>query len=129
MGNLKHATIAEVVCTDTFETGDSRFKYCQVFYDLVSRWGWVFPMHSKTEVGLEFATFCSQNWVPLILVRDGAGENVGVAPKPSSRESRQRLAGSVSFKPGLEIEKFNENSVSFIMSKLKFARCVFFGKK
>jgi hypothetical protein len=42
VGNLKHATTAEVVCTDTFETGDSRFKYCQVFYDLVSRWGWVF---------------------------------------------------------------------------------------
>ncbi len=34
-------------------------------------------MRSKTEVGLAFATFCSQNWVPLILVRDNAGENVG----------------------------------------------------
>jgi hypothetical protein len=41
VGNLKHAAIGEVVCTDTFETGDSRFKYCQVFYDLVSRWGCV----------------------------------------------------------------------------------------
>jgi hypothetical protein len=64
VGNLKYASIAEVVYTDTFETGDTRFKYCQVFYDLVSRCGWVFPMHSKTEVGLAFATFCSQNWVP-----------------------------------------------------------------
>jgi hypothetical protein len=52
-----------------------------------------------------------------------------VAPKPSSRESRQRLAGSVSFKPGLEIEKFNENSVSFIMSKTKVRALCFFWKK
>jgi hypothetical protein len=77
VGNLKHAQIAELVCTDTFETGDTRFRYCLVFYDPVSRWGWIFPMHSKTEIGLAFATFCSQNWVPLILIRDGAGENVG----------------------------------------------------
>ena len=77
VGNLKYAKIAECLFTDTFETGDSRFKYCQVFYDLVSRWGWVFPMRSKTEVGLAFATFCSQNWVPLILIRDNAGENIG----------------------------------------------------
>ncbi len=77
VGNLKHAKVAEVVYTDTFETGGIRFRYCQVFYDLVSRWGWIFPMHSKTEIGLAFATFCSQNWVPLILVRDNAGENVG----------------------------------------------------
>ncbi len=77
VGNLKYARIGEVVCTDTFATGDSRFAYCQVFYDLVSRWGWIFPMRSKTEIGLAFATFCSQNWVPLILLRDNAGENVG----------------------------------------------------
>ncbi len=77
VGNLKYKSIAEVVYTDTFETGDTRFKYCQVFYDLVSRWGWVFPIHSKTEMGLAFATFCSQNWVPLILVCDNVGENIG----------------------------------------------------
>jgi hypothetical protein len=77
VGNLKYARIAEVLFSDTFATVDTKFRYCQVFYDLVSRWGWIFPMHSKTEIGLAFATFCSQNWVPLILVRDGAGENVG----------------------------------------------------
>jgi hypothetical protein len=31
VGNLKHASIAEVVYTDTFDSGDSRFRYCQVF--------------------------------------------------------------------------------------------------
>jgi hypothetical protein len=77
VGNLKYARIAEVLFSDTFATGDTKFRYCQVFYDLVSRWEWIFPMHSKMEIGLAFATFCSQNWVPLILVRDGAGENVG----------------------------------------------------
>ncbi len=77
VGNLKHAGIAEVVFTDTFESGDSRRRYCQVFYDYVSRYGCVTAMRSKTEIGDAFADFCCQCWVPLILVRDNAGENVG----------------------------------------------------
>ncbi len=77
VGHLKHAGIAEVVFTDTFETGDSRQRYCQVFYDYVSRFGYVRAMRSKTEIGDAFADFCCQCWVPLILVRDNAGENLG----------------------------------------------------
>jgi hypothetical protein len=77
VGNLHHAGIAEVVFTDTFESGDSRRKYCQVFYDYISRFGYVTAMRSKTEIGDAFADFCCQCWVPLILVRDNAGENVG----------------------------------------------------
>ncbi len=77
VGNLKQAGIGEVVFTDTFETGDSRRRYCQVFYDYVSRFGYVTAMRSKTEIGDAFADFCSQCWIPLILVRDNAGENVG----------------------------------------------------
>ncbi len=63
--------------TDTFDSGDSRRKYGQVFYDRVSRYGYVTAMRSKTEIGDAFADFCSQCWVPLILVRDNAGENIG----------------------------------------------------
>jgi hypothetical protein len=55
VGNLKHAGIGEAVFTDTFESGDSRRKYCQVFYDHVSRYGYVTPMRSKTEMGDAFA--------------------------------------------------------------------------
>jgi hypothetical protein len=77
IGNLHHAGIGEAVFTDTFETGDSRRKYCQVFYDYVSRYGYVTAMRSKTEIGNAFADFCCQCWVPLILVRDNAGENLG----------------------------------------------------
>ncbi len=55
--NLKSAQIGEVVCTDTFDSGDSRFRYCQVFYDLVSRWGWGFPMRSKTRNRSCFCNF------------------------------------------------------------------------
>ena len=51
VGHLKHAGIAEVVMTDTFESGDSRRKYCQVFYDHVSRFGFVTAMRSKTDIG------------------------------------------------------------------------------
>jgi hypothetical protein len=77
IGHLHHAGIAEVVFTDTLESGDSRRKYCQVFYDYISRFGYVTAMRSKTEIGDAFADFCCQCWVPLILVRDNAGENVG----------------------------------------------------
>jgi hypothetical protein len=77
VGHLKHAGIGEAVFTDTFETGDSRRKYCQVFYDRASRFGYVTAMRSKTEIGDAFADFCCQCWVPLVLVRDNAGENVG----------------------------------------------------
>ncbi len=58
VGHLKHAGIAEVVFTDKFESGDSRRKYCQVFYDHVSRFGYVTAMRSKTEIGDAFADFC-----------------------------------------------------------------------
>jgi hypothetical protein len=77
VGHLKHAGIGEVLFTDTFESGDARRKYCQVFYDHVSRFGYVTAMRSKTEIGDAFADFCCQCWVPLILVRDNAGENIG----------------------------------------------------
>ncbi len=77
MGNLKYAAPAEVLFTDTFMSGDSRYKYGQAYFDLASHWGDVFPLRSRREVGESFADFCCQNWVPLILVRDNIGENVG----------------------------------------------------
>jgi hypothetical protein len=77
VGHLNQAGIGEAVFSDKFASEDSRRKYCQVFYDCVSRFGYVVAMRSKTEIGDAFADFCCQCWVPLILVRDNAGENVG----------------------------------------------------
>jgi hypothetical protein len=57
VGNLKFAAIAEVLSTDTFESGDRRFPYGQAFVDHASRWGEVIPLRSRKEVGSAFVTF------------------------------------------------------------------------
>jgi hypothetical protein len=44
VGHLYTATIAEVLYTDTFESGDTRFPYGQAFIDHASRWGDVIPL-------------------------------------------------------------------------------------
>jgi hypothetical protein len=75
--NLHTASVGEVVFTDTFDSGDSKYKYGQVYYDYVSGWGDIFPLRSRTEVGNSLADFCCRNWIPLCLVSDNAGENVG----------------------------------------------------
>ena len=75
--NLKKAATAEVLFTDTFQTADVSYKYGQAFVDYRSRCGWVYPIESRKQVGLSFATFCSNHFTPCILVRDNIGENVG----------------------------------------------------
>jgi hypothetical protein len=77
IGHLKYAGIGEVVFTDTFESGDSKYHYGQAFVDLVSQYGDVIPLKSRNDVGQSVTDFCSRNWVPLFLVRDNIGENVG----------------------------------------------------
>ncbi len=57
VGHNHQASIAEVVYTDTVETGDVKFPYAQVFVDRISRYGDVVPLRSRTEVGQAFATF------------------------------------------------------------------------
>ncbi len=75
---LHTASVGEVVFTDTFESGDSKYKYGQVFYDYVSGWGWdILPIRSRNDVGTALSDFCCRNWVPLCLVSDNAGENTG----------------------------------------------------
>jgi hypothetical protein len=49
--HLHAAHIAEAVYTDTFQTGDLKFPYAQVFVDRVSRYGEVIPLRSRTDVG------------------------------------------------------------------------------
>jgi hypothetical protein len=77
--HLARASICEVVFTDTFETGDSRYKYGQAFVDYRSRWGDVIPLRSRTQVGWAFGEFCCRNFTPLILIRDNISENIGGA--------------------------------------------------
>jgi hypothetical protein len=68
-----------VVFTDTFETGDSKFKYDQAFVDYRSRWDDVIPLRSRTQVGWAFGEFCCRNFTPLVLIRDNISENKGGA--------------------------------------------------
>ncbi len=76
--HLHTASVGEVVFTDTFESGDSKYKYGQAFYDYVSGWGDIFPRRSRNnDVGTALSDFCCRNWVPLCLVRDNIGENIG----------------------------------------------------
>jgi hypothetical protein len=77
VGHLSSAGPGDVVFTDTFKSGDSKFSYGQAYFDYASHWGDVFPLRSRTEVGRSFADFCCRNWIPLVLVRDNIGENVG----------------------------------------------------
>jgi hypothetical protein len=48
---LHNAGIGDVVCTDTFMSGDSKYRYGQAYVDLESRFGAVFPLRSRTCVG------------------------------------------------------------------------------
>ncbi len=75
--NLHMTSVGEVVFTDTFGSGDSKYKYGQVFYDYVSGWGDVLPIRSRNDVGTSLSDFCCRNWIPLCLVSDNAGENIG----------------------------------------------------
>jgi hypothetical protein len=77
LSNLHTASPGEVLFTDTFVSGDSKFKFGQIYYDYASGWGDVFPLRSRTEVGRSLEHFCCRNWVPLCLVSDNAGENIG----------------------------------------------------
>ncbi len=74
---LHTASVGEVVFTDTFESGDSKYKYGQAFYDYVSGWGDIIPIRSRNDVGTALSDFCCRNWVPLCLVRDNTWENIG----------------------------------------------------
>jgi hypothetical protein len=44
VGHIHQESIAEVVYTDTFETGNYKFPYAQVFVDRISRYGDVVPL-------------------------------------------------------------------------------------
>ncbi len=77
--HLQRASICEVVFTDTFDTGDHRFRYGQAFVDYRSRWGDVIPMSSRTQVRWAFSEFICRNFIPLIIVRDNIAENRGGA--------------------------------------------------
>ncbi len=77
LGHVLAASIAEVVYTDTFYTGDHKFLYAQVFVDRVSRYGDVIPLRSRTEVGAALVTFVCRHFTPLVLISDNIAENHG----------------------------------------------------
>ena len=75
--NLPEASPGEVLFSDTFVSGDSKYKYGQVFYDYASGYGDILPIRSRNDVGTALEDFCCRNWIPLCIVSDNAGENTG----------------------------------------------------
>ncbi len=92
ISSLFHASIGEVVYTDTFESGDSKYRYGQAYFDLASHWGDVFPLRSRNDVGTSFVDFCCNNWIPLYLIRDNIGENIGGSLLAECRKRNVRSA-------------------------------------
>ena len=73
---LHRASVAEVLFTDVFYTDDVGVKHGSAFVDYRSRYGAVYPITSRKLVGTSFVEFCADHFTPLILVRDGVGENM-----------------------------------------------------
>ena len=75
--DMHRAAIGEVLFMDTFEVEDTGYAYAQAFIDYRSKYGEVIPLKSRSQVGWSFAEFCARHYIPLILVRDNIGENIG----------------------------------------------------
>ncbi len=118
VGGLYHAGIGEVVFTDTFESGDSKYRYGQAYFDLASHWGDVFPLRSRNDVGVSFADFCSRNWIPVILVRDNIGENIGGS---LIEECRSRNVKSAYICPRHPQQNYAEGYLGRITAMASFA--------
>jgi hypothetical protein len=107
-----------VVFTDTFESGDSKYRYGQAFYDLVTKWRDVSPLRSRNEVGTSFVDFCCRNWIPLYLVCDNIGENIGGS---LVEECRKRNVKSVFICPYRSQQNFAEGYLGRVTAMASFA--------
>jgi hypothetical protein len=85
---------------------------------MASHWGDVFPMSSRTQVGLSFVDFCSRNWVPLFLVRDNIGENIGTS---LLEECRSRNVKSVFICPHHPQQNYAEGFIGRVTAMASFA--------
>jgi hypothetical protein len=74
-------------------------------------------MRSKTDIGDAFADFCCQCWIPLILVRDNAGENVGGS---LVQELRDRNVQSAFICPHRSQQNFAEGYIGRITVMASF---------
>jgi hypothetical protein len=118
IGDLHHASVGEVVFTDTFESGDAKHRYGQAYFDLVSHWGDVFPLRSRTQVGMSFVDFCCRNWIPVYLVRDNIGENIGTS---LLEECRKRNVKSVYICPRHPQQNYAEGYLGRVTAMASFA--------
>jgi hypothetical protein len=115
---LHRASIAEVCYTDTFETGDSHYRYGQVVVDYRSRFGDVFPIRSRKKVGWAFGEFCCRHFAPLILIRDNILENVGGALREKCHRRGVKSAFSCPYKPQ---QNYSEGYLGRITAMASFA--------
>jgi hypothetical protein len=75
--DLPTASPGEILFTDVFMSGDTKYKFGSVFYDYASGYGDIIPIRSRNDVGTSLEDFCCRNWIPLCIVSDNAGENTG----------------------------------------------------
>ncbi len=118
IGNIHHAKVGEAVFTDTFESGDIKYKYGQAYFDMVSHWGDVFPLKSRTDVGISFADFCCRNGIPVYLVRNNIGENIGTS---LIEECRKPNVKSVYICPRHPQQNYAEGYLGRITAMASFA--------
>jgi hypothetical protein len=117
VGHNQQASIAEAVYTDTFETGDIKFPYAQVFVDRISRYGDVIPMRSRKEVGQAFVTFVCRHFVPLILISDNISENHGGDLRDQCRARDVKQLFTCPYHPE---QNFAENYIGRITTMASF---------
>ncbi len=104
--------------TDTFMSGDSKFRYEQVYVDLESKFGAVFPLRSRNCFANSLVDFCCKYWVPLFLLRDNIEENTGGA---LIDECRKRDIKSVFICPRHPQQNHAEGYIGRVTAMASFA--------
>ncbi len=77
VGFIHEASIGELLYTDTFFSGDSKFPMGQAFVDRASRYGNIIPMRSRKDIGDAFVSYVCKHYTPLIVISDNISENQG----------------------------------------------------
>jgi hypothetical protein len=111
--DVHRASIGEVLFMDTFEVDDSSYGYAQAFIDYRSKYGEVIPLKSRSQVGWSFAEFCARHYIPLILIRDNIGENIG---GQLMKECQKRSVKSAYICPHKKQQNYAEGYIGRITS-------------
>jgi hypothetical protein len=118
VSNLHKASIAEACFTDTFETGDSTYRYGQAVVDYRSRYGDIFPIRTRKKVAWAVGEFCCRHFTPLILIRDNIAENIG---GELEAECHRRGIKSAFICPYIKQQNYSEGYLGRVTTMASFA--------